>query len=360
MPTLASATDLASAATRSILVVDDDDLVRSTIAAMIERQGYTVLEAESADQAITIARTSRIDAFLLDMEMPRTSGMELCRILRAMEAYRVTPILFVTGAGEQSHLADAFAAGCDDFINKPVDAVILRGRLRGHLDRLSYYEQLERARQSLNHYLSKRTREVVEAASRSGKAVPPEHREVVVLFTDIRGFTALADEMEPEKLFSLLSAQLAEQVDLVYEFGGYVDKFGGDGLMAVFDGEDKVGQSCLCALRMMESVCKSDGSGDEQIRQLAIGIHAGRVMIGNIGSPEHLDYSAIGTTVNLAARLCGHAEPMSILVSKAVRDSTPNDFPLHFHSEQQVAVRGLKEPVTVYTLDRGTADPPSN
>ena|SRR2546422_9466259 len=356
MPTLPSPTDLASSATRSILVVDDDDLVRSTIAAMIEREGYIVLEAETADQAITIARTSRIDAFLLDMEMPKKSGMELCRNIRAMVAYKVTPILFVTGAGEQSHLAGAFAAGCDDFINKPVDAVVLRGRLKGHLDRLSYYEELERARQELNHYLSKRTREVVEAASRSGKVLRPEHRDVVVLFTDIRGFTALADEMEPEKLFSLLNAWLADQVDLVYEFGGYVDKFGGDGLMAVFDGEDRVGQSCLCALRMMESARKSDGSEDDKIRQLAIGIHVGNVVIGKIGSPEHLDYSAIGTTVNLAARLCGHADPMSIVASKAVRDAAPNNGRLHFHSEKQIAVRGLKESVTVYALtERGSA-----
>ena len=349
MQTLPFPTDPAYPDTRSILVVDDDDLVRSTIAAMLERQGYTVLEAESGDQATAIARTNRIDTFLLDMEMPGTSGIELCRIIRAMDAYRVTPILFVTGAGEQSHLAEAFAAGCDDFINKPVDAVVLRARVRGHLGRLEYFQQLERARRALDHYLSKRTREVVEASSRSGKVLPPEQRDVVVLFTDIRGFAALADEMEPEKLFSLLSAWLAEQVDLIYEFGGYVDKFAGDGLMAVFDGHDRVRQGCLCALRIMQSA-RNRGGEDEKIRQLAIGIHAGRVVIGNIGSPEHLDYSVIGTTVNLAARLCGLAESMSILASRAVRDAAPKDLPLYFHSEEQVAVRGLREPVTVCTL----------
>ena len=230
---------------------------------------------------------------------------------------------------------------------------MLRGRLKGHLDRLSYYEQLERTRQALNRHLSKRTREVVEAASRAGKALSPEQRDVVVLFTDIRGFTITADEMELEKLFSLLSVWLAEQVDLIYEFGGYVDKFGGDGVMAVFDGEDRVLQGCLCALRMIESARKNDGGGDEKIRQLAIGIHAGRVVIGNIGSPEHLDYSVIGTTVNLAARLCGHAPAMSIFASQAIRDAALNDSRLHFHSEQEVPLRGVKELVTVYTLDSG-------
>src|SRR5262249_43010466 len=156
--------------------------------------------------------------------------------------YRITPILFVTGAGEHDHVAAAFAAGCDDFISKPVDGVVLRARLGNHLERLAYFRQLEGARRALNRYVSKRTREIAEAASRTGNLLPPEQRDVVILFSDIRGFTALADDMDPQKLFSLLSGQLAEQVNCVHEHGGYVDKFGGDGVMAVFDGEDRVRQ----------------------------------------------------------------------------------------------------------------------
>jgi adenylate cyclase len=86
------------------------------------------------------------------------------------------------------------------------------------------------------------------------------------------------------------------------------------------------------------------------MRRFGIGIHAGRAVIGNIGSPEHLDYSAIGSTVNLAARLCGQAQAMSIAVSKAVRDGAAGDSRLNFHSQREVVVRGIKDPVTVYTL----------
>ncbi len=112
----------------------------------------------------------------------------------------------------------------------------------------------------LDQYLSKRTREVAEVAAQTGLLPSPEQREVVILFTDIRGFTALSEEMEPDRLFSLLNAQLAMQVDLVYKFGGYVDKFGGDGLMAVFDGVKNMAvQSCLCALKIVEG---------EQLRHL--------------------------------------------------------------------------------------------
>ena len=338
-----------------ILVVDDDPFVRSAIADSLERHGYAVLQAEDAGQGIAMARTNPIDAFLLDVEMPGTSGIELCRMLRAMAPYKAAPILFFTGADEQDWLGQAFAAGADDFIGKPVETFVLLARLKGHLERHTYFQQLERARQMLNRYVSRRTREVAEEASRTGKLLPPEQRDVVILFSDIRGFTALADEMdmEREKLFALLSEQLALQVDMVYDHGGYIDKFGGDGVMAVFDGGGRALQACLCALRIMDSARGGDGGESARIHHLGIGVHGGRAIIGNIGSQEHLDYSVIGTTVNLAARLCGQAEAMSVVVSEAVHDAAVHDPRLHFHSERRVAIRGLKEPVRVYTLSRG-------
>src|SRR3989442_7315628 len=93
-------------------------------------------------------------------------------------------------------------------------------------------------------------------------------------------------------------------------------------------------------------------SGLEEIYRLAIAIHAGPAIIGNIGSPERLDYSAIGSTVNLPARLCGQAEAMSIAVSKTVRNGVAQDKRLLFHSERQVSIRGIKGAVTIYSLSR--------
>jgi adenylate cyclase len=112
-------------------------------------------------------------------------------------------------------------------------------------------------------------------------------------------------------------------------------------------------QSCLCALNILESVNEQNSLHTEEIRRVGIGIHTGRAVVGNIGSPEHLDYSAIGSTVNLAARLCGQAAATSIVVSKAVRDALADDPRLSFQSERRVAIRGFREPVTVYTLGRG-------
>lgn len=326
--------------------------MRETLSDLLEEEGYRVVVAESGKRAIELAIRNRVDAFLLDMEMPGMSGIELCRSLRNLPQYKVSPIIFVTGVTEAEGLTEAFAAGGDDFIGKPFSPVVLRARLKGHLQRLEYFLQLERTRRTMNQYLSKRTLEVVDRATKTGKLPPPQERNLAICFTDIRGFTAYSEEIHPAELFSQVSSLLADHVDLVHEHGGYIDKFGGDGVMALFDGPDMVVQSCLCALRMIESARAKTAPGNEKIWRFGIGIHTGPAVIGNIGSPEHLDYSAIGMSVNLAARLCGQAEAISIAVSKAVRDAVGNDSRLHFHNERSVSIKGMKEPVTVYSLGR--------
>lgn len=340
---------------RKILVVDDEEAVRHWVAEFLRSEGYDVLEADGAEAAIAAMPGHRLDGFLLDIDMPGASGTALCRRIRGIQEYETAPIMFVTGS--TANQEEAFAAGCDDLIDKPFDPLVLRARLHGHLARAETARMLDGTRRMLDRYVSRRTREVAELEARTGTLSRPERRDVVILFTDIRGFTALSEDIEPGELFSLVSAQLEAQVRLVHEYGGYVDKFGGDGIMAIFEGGGKAAQSCRCALHIMESARRT-AVGDQRIRQLGIGIHSGPVVIGNIGSSEHLDYSAIGNAVNLAARLCGQATAMSIVVSKAIRDAAMDDSRLRFDAERQAAIRGLKDPVTVYTL--GAADDDSS
>ena len=337
---------------RTILIVDDEADVREALQRFIKPEGYDVIQAESGEQGIALARKTQIDAFLVDIEMPRMTGIDLCRAVRTMERYKATPIIFLTGQNDDAVLEEAFTSGGNDFVSKTCPVPVLRARLRSHLQRMEYLQRLERMRVVLKQYLSRRTLEVVEDASASGVLPPPEEKELAICFTDMRGFTALSEETEATRLFSLISAVLAEQVNLIHEYGGYVDKFGGDGVMAIFDGPQMVLQSCLCALRIID-VAKEQHAGLEEIRRFGIGIHTGRAVIGNIGSPQHLDYSAIGTTVNVAARLCGQADATSIAVSKAVRDAVSDDKRVKFLNERQVPIRGIKGPVTVYTLIRG-------
>ena len=337
---------------RTILIAVEDASVGEKLRLFLEPEGHDVIHAEAGDQAIALAHTLQVDAFLIDVQMPRMNGIDLCRAIRGMDRYRKTPVLLLTGQGDDAVLEEAIAAGADDFISKPCRPSSVRARVRTHLQRSEYLHRLERMRRVLKQYLSKRTLEVVEEAFTTGTLPPPEEKDLAICFTDMRGFTAFSEETESTRVFSLVSAVLAEQVNLIHEYGGYVDKFGGDGVMAIFDGPDMVAQSCLCALSIVDIARQKHSSGLEEIRRFGIGIHTGRAVIGNIGSPEHLDYSAIGTTVNVAARLCGQAEATSIVVSKAVRDAVGADNRFKFHSRRHVPIRGIKDPVTVYTLGR--------
>jgi adenylate cyclase len=334
---------------RTILIADDDPGTRDFLQTVLEQEGYDAIQADSGEQASAVVHTLQINAFILGTVLPGMSGLALCRAIRKIERHRTTPVIFLTNSDADDEVDGVFSAGGDDFVLKSSSAAAVRARVKSHLQRVEYSHRLEWLRSVLKQYVSRRTLDIVENAPVSGSLPPPQEQDLAVCFTDMRGFTAFSEETEPTRLFSLVSALLSDQVQIIHEFGGYVDKFGGDGVMAIFEGPDMVVQSCLCALRILESVRLKNVAS--QMHGLGIGIHTGRAVIGNIGSPEHLDYSAIGSAVNLAARLCGQAQAMSIVVSKAVRDAVAVDPRLNFHSERHVPIRGIRDPVTVYTLN---------
>ncbi len=338
---------------KKVLVVDDQATIRKIVKGVLVHSSALVLEASCAEQAIRIAREERIHAFLLDIQLQDSNGIELCRALRGMDNYRNTPIMFVTAMDERRTLQQALEAGGDDFIPKPIYPVILRARLSNLFQKTEYLRQIELISLSLHRYVSPRTEEMARIYAKTGVLPPPREHEVCVLFTDVRGFTELSQQLEPDVLFQVLSEHLAAQVSLVYTQGGYVDKFAGDGMMAVFDGEDMALKSCLCALDILEFSRDRIEQQGGKIHQLGMGIHRGHAMIGNLGSSEHLDYTLVGKTVNLAARLCGAADRLSIVVSQTVRDAIAEDPRVQFSRERGVIMRGFEDPVLIYDLTRG-------
>lgn len=337
---------------KTVLVVDDAAITRMLAADILRQSGVRILEADSGARALQAAGEHNVDAFLLDIRLPDMSGIELCRSLRAIERYRGTPIMFVTAVDEREILQWALEAGCDDFMQKPIDPIVLRKRLANLLQKAAYVRQIELMSLSLRRYVSPRTEEIARLYATTRTLPAPRRVEVCTLFSDARGFTELAQAMDPESLFQTLSEHLGRQAEIVYDHGGYVDKFAGDGIMAVFDGEAMVRRCCQCALEIMDMSADAIARRGSRIGRLGIGIHTGIAIIGNLGTPEHLDYTAIGNAVNVAARLCGIAD-MSIVVSQAVRVAAAGIPGLRFEAERRVALRGYREPVTVYDLVRG-------
>ena len=335
---------------KPILVVDDQAATRMLIRKYLESDGYRVLEVASGEEAIQLAKQSELGGILLDLKLPGIDGIEACREIRKLVQHKLTPVLIITATDKIDALSEAFDAGCDDFIVKPINRIVLRARLKGHIQRTELYYQLETVRKTLDRYVSPQTQKIVEQYAGTGDYPPPIKRELCVLFTDIRGFTQLSQFIDPEELFTLLSRHLAYQVDLVYEYGGYVDKYAGDGIMAIFEGQDMAQHACLCALEIIAHAHSIVTGEHSHLFSVGCGISQGQAVVGNIGSPEHLDYSVVGETVNLAARLCGYAEPMSIVVSKNVFSQTREQQLFHFSEAQKISVKGFEQAIQVYEL----------
>ncbi len=337
---------------KKVVIADDDRTVRNVISRVLELKNFIVVVAASGEECMEYIDDCSVDAFLLDVYMPGIDGLTICRALRNSQAHIQTPVLCMTAAGETTHVNAAFAAGADDFIVKPVNPNVLDARLRGQIERYENVREHARLRANLDRYISRRTRQMVSEFTETGILPAPQEAEVCVLFSDVRGFTQLSQDADPKSLFASLSHNLGLQVDAVYRHGGYVDKFAGDGIMAIFDEQNKTQAACRCALEILELTSEAGKYQRDPVLRLGIGIHSGTALIGNVGSELHFDYSVIGETVNLAARLCGTAAPMTAVISAAaVADCGPVT-DMRFNAPCTIDVRGVREPVAVYQLER--------
>ncbi|HEX2649977.1 MAG TPA: response regulator [Burkholderiales bacterium] len=340
---------------RTVLVVDDTTVPRVLVSDMLRQAGMEVLETDAGEPALKIAGEKRIDAFLLDVRLPDMNGIELCRALRAMERYRATPIIFVSALDQRELLQWALESGCDDFIQKPIHAMVLRKRLANLLQKAEYLAQAEKMGASLRRYVSPRAEESARHFATTQLLSPPRQEEACVLFCDTRGMTETGSVPQPAQLFARLSRYFEAQGNLVYARGGYIDRFSSDGILAVFGGGAAATlECCLCAVDILD-LSREMAAGEAAERfGVGIGIHRGPVVSGNLGTHDHLDYTIVGETVNLAARLCGTAE-QSIVVTRAVREILGDAPELAFSAPREVSVRGTRGPVTVHDMERASA-----
>ena len=184
-----------------------------------------------------------------------------------------------------------------------------------------------------------------------------DKRPVAVLFSDIRGFTALSETMNPDAMARLLTEYFTEMVECVFRHGGTLDKFIGDAVMAQWGaplGEtDDVDRAMEAALDMMEALDKLNERWMGESRptlQIGIGLNFGEAFAGNIGSERRLEYTVIGDTVNTASRLCGAAGPGEILVSDEFRSALKT--PPRLTAMPPMELKGKSQPVPVFKVAR--------
>lgn len=198
-------------------------------------------------------------------------------------------------------------------------------------------------------YLPKHTLELIQQRAASGGTDTVEHLEGSVMFTDIRGFTALSNEIAPEELVRVLNTYLRRQVEIIEEHGGVVDKFVGDAVLAMFSGPQHGRRSILAALNIRQAVIEMNNAGMFAFPvHIGIGITSGGLVLGDIGSEHRKERTPLGPVVNMASRLCSAAGAGEIIVSESTRGSAGRGFRLG--AGEHLQLKGFPTEQLVYQV----------
>jgi len=178
-----------------------------------------------------------------------------------------------------------------------------------------------------------------------------ERRNVTVFFSDIRGFTAFSESVQPEVVIDLLNRYLSTQAKIIVQHHGIIDKYVGDELVAIFEGPDMADNAILAAIQIQKAIRGLSKTTDKNIR-IGIGINTGMAIVGNVGSEERMDHTVLGNNMNLGARLCSIAEPGQILVSESSwRMATSKE--IEVNPLDPITVKGIARPVPIYDVKYG-------
>ncbi len=184
------------------------------------------------------------------------------------------------------------------------------------------------------------------------------NQTITVLFADIRGFTSISEKEKPEKVVALLNKYFSVMTEIIFEHGGTLDKYIGDGLMALFGAPTASPEDALNAVKAAVTMQKRLGPLNEELRaeglgtiSMGIGLHTGEATIGYIGSDKRSEYTAIGDTVNLASRLESNAAGGQILMSEASVAASGNRIPVI--AREPLTVRNRQQPVNVFEIKWG-------
>lgn len=364
-----------------ILVVDDVADNVDILRMRLESQGCDVIVAGDGEEALFTVRARHPDLVLMDIMMPKLDGIAAMKQLKADASLPFTPIILVTARADAKDVIAGIEAGGDDYLTKPVDQAALMARVRAMLrikrlhdtvqeqaakladqaaELAMWNQELEARVQAqlgeieriggLKRFLAPQLAEMI-VSSGDEKILEIHRRDIVVVFCDLRGFTAFAVGAEPEEVLELLNEYHAALGPLIIRSEGTLDHFSGDGLMVIFNDPlpcpDPAERAVKMAVEMREAVTRLQHGWRRRGREIGfgVGIAQGYATLGQIGFAERVDYTAIGTVCNVASRLCDEAVDGQILVSRRVAAAVEGIVRLEEIGE--VMLKGLSQPVAI-------------
>lgn len=297
-----------------ILIVDDVPRNIAVLGTMLREAGYGLFVARNGRECVEVAQRVLPDLILLDVMMPEMDGFTAAGQLKADPKTAEIPIIFLTARTEPDDIVHGFEIGGVDYITKPFHQQELLVRVANHLALRRAQLRLADLALQLGRFLSPQVYDTLFRGER--QAVPgAAKRALTVVFCDIVGFTTRSEELDEAELSAWLNGFLDSMANTVLEHGGTVDKFIGDAVMAFFGDPQSRGaeQDALAAVRMAAAMVRKARVMGIAIR---VGVNSGLAFVGNFGSSERMDYTAVGRVVNVASRLEHASESGRVLIGE--------------------------------------------
>ena len=356
--------------TAKILVVDDTPANIKLLGDLLSSRGYQVSTAVNGEEALARIAAEKPDLILLDVMMPGISGYDVCRRIRSDPATVLLPVVMCTSLDPQQERVKGIEAGADDFLSKPVNQPELFARVKSLLRVKALHDELALLNANLERRVAEQVSEI-ERLARLKRFVSPRvgdlilagevddplkthRREITVVFTDLRGFTAFSETAEPEEVMGVLREYHAAIGGIVLAHEGTVEHFAGDGVMILFNDPVPLAEPELAAIRMaLEMRTRVAGLASGWKRRghdlgFGVGIANGYATMGAIGFEGRRDYGAIGPVTNLSARLCGEASAGQVLISQRVYGKVEDGIEAEHIGE--LTLKGLSKPVPAYNV----------
>jgi class 3 adenylate cyclase len=287
------------------------------------------------------------------------SGYDLLKAIRGDNALRSTPVIMLTARAGTEARVESWETGADDYIAKPFDESEIQARVNNLIRARAQERELRQLqKEKIARFLPRNVAEMILSGEHD-EFLKGHRKEISVVFIDLRGFTAFVENSDPEDVMTILREYQTAMGHLVSEYGGTLERFIGDAVMVYFNDPlpcpNHAQQAVRMAIAMRQAIAALQEEWERRGIQLGagIGIATGYATIGAVGFEDRLDYAAIGSVTNLAARLCSEAEHGQILLSERVRYLV-ND---HILTEPvgNLTLKGFHKPVLTYNVT-GLAD----
>lgn len=346
-----------------VLIIDDDPDYRQLLRQYVGLMGYEVRVAEGGQEGLDIFFEWRPDLVITDIHMPEITGLMVLKKIKEHADVIDVPVIVVSTDASEEMLVVALSTGASEFMAKPIRVAELTPKIQKEIELKKYKEKLIELTEKLNREklgLSKFFSDDL-AQKIINQEILPElggtQLEATIMFFDIRGSTALGEILEPRVFAEFLSSIFTDAMDLVFKHKGSVNKLLGDGMLATFGCPVPTEEDALncvrCAMDIRSYLDQFNEFRPDYLPHpvgVGIGIATGNVFAGNVGSTRRLEYTVIGDSVNLAARLESLTKRLgsNILIDGATRDKIGDA--VDVGKRYRARVRGKEREVLVYEL----------